>query len=89
MLLTCKGSSICGILSVNTKEGDGLLSKYLTVSGDVWDKIAYKVWKDTSFTPELMEANAAKLGTFIFRAGVELEIPDVSRETKAKKPPWR
>ena len=55
----------------------------------MWDNIAYKVWKDTSFTPELMEANAAKLGTFIFRAGVELEIPDVSRETKAKKPPWR
>lgn len=61
---------------------------YRTKSGDTWDMIAYKLYKDCRYTEELMQANREHLTTFIFSAGVELKVPEV--ESKAVNlPPWK
>lgn len=65
------------------------MTEYITESGDMWDKISYKVFGDCKFAGEIMAANTAHLDTYKFRAGVRLNIPEISRETKIITPPWR
>ena len=62
---------------------------YQTTAGDTWDKISYKVYGEEKFASELMKANGDKLDEFIFSAGEEIILPNISRETKSKTPPWR
>lgn len=65
------------------------MTKYITQSGDSFDSIAYKFFKDSRYVEDLINANRDHVSTFIFSAGVEIVIPDVSRETKIKTPPWK
>ena len=65
------------------------MKKYTTQSGDCFDSIAFKFYGDSRFVEDLMNANRQYIKTFIFSAGVELNIPDVSHETKIKTPPWK
>lgn len=65
------------------------MQKYLTNSGDTFDFIAYKFFKDSRYLPELINANRDLIAAFVFSAGEEIIIPDVSRETKIKTPPWK
>lgn len=61
---------------------------YLTVAGDSWDLISYRVLGSERYAAELMDANPAYIQTFIFSAGVELQIPSI--ETKPEKIlPWQ
>lgn len=63
---------------------------YTTIAGDMWDLIAYKTLGDCKYVETLINANREYLDTFIFDAGIELEIPDVTTEQKAVNlPPWR
>lgn len=62
---------------------------YKTVQGDMWDMIAYKQMGSTDYTGNLMRANSSLVGTYVFDAGVELTIPDVSEETAPTLPPWK
>ena len=43
---------------------------YLTVSGDTWDMIAYKVYKNEYYMDELMDANPKLLDYTIFPANI-------------------
>lgn len=61
---------------------------YTTISGDVWDMIAKKMYGDESYTSFLMANNQRLLGYFVFPAGVVLEIPDKPQET-GSLPDWR
>ena len=65
------------------------MQKYITQSGDSWDLIAYKVFGSSRFTQDLINANRDYLTTFIFSAGVELIIPEITPEKKIKTPPWK
>ena len=65
------------------------MRKYITQSGDSWDKIAFKIFGDERYVEDLINANREHLRTFIFSAGIEISIPDVSRETKKLAPPWK
>ena len=65
------------------------MKKYYTQSGDCFDSIAFKFYGDSRFVEDLMNANRQYIKTFIFSAGVELNIPDVDKTTKTKTPPWK
>jgi len=63
--------------------------KYITKSGDSFDSIAYEFYKESRYVTDLINANREYIATFIFSAGVELEIPEVSKVQKTKTPPWK
>lgn len=62
---------------------------YTTISGDMWDKIAYEQMGSVFYTDKLMKANTAYAATFIFPAGVVLTIPAVEDRTDMELPPWK
>lgn len=62
---------------------------YTTVSGDLWDSIAYKVLGDEKYTDKFIKANLQYRHTVIFAAGVVLNIPDTETEYSAQLPPWK
>lgn len=61
---------------------------YRTISGDVWDVIAKKVYGSTSCTSFLMENNQEHLQYFVFPEGIILKIEDLPEEKKTL-PEWR
>ena len=65
------------------------MRKYQTVAGDVWDLICYKQLGSTRWLEKLINVNRDKAATFVFKAGVELNLPDVSSPKVAALPPWR
>lgn len=62
---------------------------YTTISGDMWDKIAFEQMGSVLYTDKLMNANATHAATFVFPAGVVLTIPEVEDETDMELPPWK
>ena len=77
-------------MNICTKKGGDPLRKYQTVAGDVWDLIAFKTLGASRHVETLINVNREHINTFIFKAGIELNIPDVTSETSAKvnAPPW-
>lgn len=71
------------------KGGAGMSNTYTTVSGDMWDSIAFKVWKDESHTDKLIKANLQYRDTYIFPAGIVLKLPTIAPEASATLPPWK
>lgn len=65
------------------------LTKYITVSGDMWDAIVLKMMGSESYTNDLIEANSAHTDTVIFNAGIELVIPEVKAAKLSSLPPWK
>lgn len=66
-----------------------MIKTYTTISGDMWDKIAFEQMGSVLYTDKLMNANAAHAATFVFPAGVVLTIPEVEDETDMELPPWK
>ena len=64
-------------------------SIYVTIQGDVWVMIAYKVYGDTDLTYLLLDANSEHVKTAVFDAGVVLIVPEAPEETTGDLPPWR
>jgi phage tail protein X len=64
------------------------MAKYKTISGDTWDSIAYKTMGSGYLMDKLIQANKKYCETFIFQAGIELEIPEVEVEQSSTNPPW-
>ena len=63
---------------------------YTTRQGDAWDAIAYRVYGDVRFTGWLMQNNYQHLETFVFGAGVVLQIPDPPEDAPDNAVPiWR
>lgn len=65
------------------------MKTYVTKAGDLWDWIAYRQMGSTRFTEKLINANRKHIETFIFKAGVELIIPEVDTAILTRLPPWR
>lgn len=65
------------------------MKKYRTVSGDLWDLISYQQMGDCRHMEKLINANRDKAATFVFKAGAELNIPEVVTTQVTKLPPWR
>ena len=68
------------------------MSTYTTKQGDMWDMIALTQYGSISEVDALMMANTKHIGTYIFPAGVVLEIPEIESEDtvlNATLPPWQ
>ncbi len=66
------------------------MKKYMTYQGDTFDSIAFKQLGDESYMQALIEANPEHVGTFIFDAGVILNIPEsVDEGLNEAIPEWR
>lgn len=62
---------------------------YTTVQGDMWDAIAYTQLGSCAYTDRLMNANQHYHDVYIFSAGVELVLPDISQAPVSTLPPWK
>ena len=65
------------------------LKTYTTIQGDMWDLIAYKVYKNEAYISKLLEANEDKKEIVVFPSGVEIVCPEADAETSSILPPWR
>ena len=62
---------------------------YTTISGDMWDKIAYEQMGSALYTDTLIKANKQHAATFVFPAGVVLTIPVMEDKVDLQLPPWK
>ena len=62
---------------------------FISLSGDMWDKIAYNEMGSVLHTDKLMKANVKYASTYVFPAGVVLTIPEVEDEEDLELPPWK
>lgn len=69
------------------------MSTYTTKQGDMWDTIAMEQYGTISEVDTLMMANTQHIGTFIFPAGIVLDIPEIDDSegeiSRADLPPWQ
>lgn len=72
-----------------TKGGHNMIKQYTTISGDMWDKIAYEQMGSVLHTDKLMKANVKHAVTVVFPAGVVLTIPAVEDAVDMQLPPWK
>lgn len=62
---------------------------YTTISGDMWDKIAYEQMGDVLHMDKLIKANAKYAAIYVFTSGVVLTIPEVETKVNMELPPWK
>lgn len=62
---------------------------YTTRAGDMWDLIAYQQLGSCRHSEKLIDANRQHVATTVFKAGVELTLPNVTNERRVALPPWR
>ncbi|MFD0710640.1 tail protein X [Paenibacillus sp. GCM10027626] len=65
------------------------MGEYVTIQGDTWDGISYKLYGDASQMTALMDLNPAHIRTVFFSSGVLLKTPDVQPQPAADLPPWK
>jgi phage tail protein X len=66
------------------------MTTYITVQGDTWDVISYRVYGDEGHMGALIEANPGHTDIVIFPAGIKLIIPAAPEKSPAANlPPWR
>ncbi|MEG2249905.1 MAG: tail protein X [Cetobacterium sp.] len=64
--------------------------QYTTVLGDTFDLIASKMYGDSKAIKKIIDANSQYSGTFIFSAGIVLNIPlNEEVSTSDNIAPWR
>lgn len=62
---------------------------YTTVQGDMWDRIAYKLFGTEAAMNALLEANQDRKDIAVFPSGVVLTVPDYTPTKTDRLPPWR
>lgn len=66
------------------------MTNYMTIQGDMWDYIAYKVYGNEKYINLLLEANQQYRKYAVFPQGIRLVCPDIPVENgPAYLPPWR
>lgn len=65
------------------------MNTYITVQGDTWDLISYKVYGTSRNIGLLMENNYDLLDTFIFGSGIEIMVPELTEDQTDDLPEWR
>jgi phage tail protein X len=62
---------------------------YITMQGDAWDAIAFRLWGEERQFMELVRANPEHLDTVTFPTGVVLRVPPAPpRSVRQDLPPW-
>ncbi len=62
---------------------------YITIQGDMWDGIAFRVLGSEYYMSELIDANPEHRETVIFSANVVLTIPEIVIPVSQNLPPWK
>ena len=69
------------------------MKTYTTISGDTWDMIAYRVYRNELWADRLMEANYPYIDYMVFPAGIVLNVPEKAAYTDVEAtgtvPEWR
>ncbi|MDR2648753.1 MAG: tail protein X [Clostridiales bacterium] len=65
------------------------MKAYTTISGDVWDVIAKKVYGSELLADLLMANNFDLLDILVFPSGMTINIPDKPPDADMDLPPWR
>lgn len=65
------------------------MREYVTVQGDTWDLIAFRVYGSEKYMTTLIEANPEYRETVFFSAGVKLVVPEVTTPVSSSLPPWK
>ena len=65
------------------------MKTYTTVSGDMWDSIAYKAMGSVNYTSDLIRLNQQYVGIYRFPAGITLDLPEPRAEIDDRLPPWK
>lgn len=63
--------------------------EYVTVQGDTWDLIAYKVYGSEKYMTSLIEANLQYREVVFFSAGIRLAVPSIETPVSTELPPWK
>lgn len=63
-------------------------SSYITVSGDTWDLISYKVYGSTKYINDLKDSNYDLKKIIIFPPEVAIVVPSIKLTTKGSEPDW-
>lgn len=71
------------------KGGGNMTNSYITISGDMWDSISYKIFGTESYTDRLIKSNLEYKDIVIFPAGVVLNVPETEIEKAVNLPPWK
>lgn len=69
--------------------GQGMTKQYTTISGDMWDGIAFKILGDEKYMDKLIKLNIKHKDIIVFSAGVILDIPEKENEISEQLPPWK
>ena len=81
-----------GRISGARNEAKFRMRTYITVQGDTWDLIAYRMYKKLgaeNLMDILLENNEAHIDTLIFPANIKLNIPDIAEPVIENLPPWK
>jgi len=62
---------------------------YTTKQSDIWSGIAHRELGDVLHTDKLLNANRKHMDSYVFPAGVELVLPEITPEESSQLPPWR
>jgi phage tail protein X len=65
------------------------MREYVTVQGDTWDLIAFKVYGSEFYMTKLIEANPEHRETVFFNANIRLKVPEIEAPAPATLPPWK
>jgi phage tail protein X len=66
------------------------MATYVTVQGDTWDGIAFKLYGSEAYMSALIAANLSQAETVVFGAGVVLAVPEIeSASVPSSLPPWK
>jgi phage tail protein X len=61
---------------------------YVTVQGDFFDSISYRIYKSERFAPALMRVNPNYSAVVKFDAGIVLNVPAVASSQNISNVPW-
>ncbi|WP_342471642.1 hypothetical protein MHH70_12555 [Metasolibacillus sp. FSL H7-0170] len=64
------------------------MSSYITVQGETWDLIAYRLWGSEYLLPLLLEANQQYRNIIIFDGGIKLKVPEIDTAIYTPRPAW-
>lgn len=62
---------------------------YITISGDTWDMISYKVYGDCNYIDRLIKNNIRYAEIVVFPSGIEILVPQIETTAADTLPPWK
>ena len=66
------------------------MNRYVTIQGDTWDSIAYRLFGSEKYMKELIEANWPQAEVMVFSSGTVLNVPELKENYDDLDAPfWR